>query len=264
MPVTGQSHRFTRAIAKLPSKSCVSGLRAEDRGAPDHALFQSQHAAYCHALKAAGVSVTLLDAEEPFPDSVFVEDTALCLPEGAVLLRPGAPSRAGEVYSMNHALRGAFDTVMELNEGSVDGGDILTTESEIILGLSERSTAEGGAALANLLAQWGHRLRIAETPEGVLHFKSDCAILDEETILATPRLAAVGVFQGYRVIETVEDEMAAANVIRVNDTVFLAEGYPRTADRLDKAGYALTILDISEAAKLDGGLSCMSLRFTIS
>ena len=261
MPRQGQSHRFTRAISRKPAASCVSGLRAEDRGAPDHAVFQAQHAAYVAALEGAGVSVTVLEADETFPDSVFVEDTALCLPEGAVALRPGTPSRLGEAAAMLPELEGAFAAVRHLPAGSVDGGDILTTETEVILGLSGRSSRAGGAALGRLLADWGQALRISETPAGVLHFKSDCAILDAETILATPRLAATGTFAGYRVIETAAAEDAAANAIRVNDRVFLAAGHPRTAEKLDAAGYALTVLDISEAAKLDGGLSCMSLRF---
>ncbi len=261
MPRAGQSHRFTRAISRKPARSCVDGIRAVDRGAPDHSLFQEQHAAYVAALETAGVSVTLLEPEEAFPDSVFVEDPALCLPEGAILLRPGAASRAGEATTMASALDNAFETVRHLEVGTIDGGDILTTETEVILGLSERSSHEGADALGRILADWGQSLRVADTPDGVLHFKSDCAILDAETILATPRLAASGAFSDYRVIETAAGEEATANAIRINDHIFLDDRFPQTADALDKAGYALVPLNISEAAKLDGGLSCMSLRF---
>src|SRR5690606_35565095 len=107
----------------------------------------------------------------------------------------------------------------------------------------------------------GYRVRRAETPAGVLHLKSDCATLGGNVVLATPRLAAAGCFDGYEVIETAAGEEAAANAVRINDRVFLAAGFPRTAERLEAAGYRLTILDLSEAAKLDGGLSCLSLRF---
>lgn len=262
MPRDGQSYRFSHAISRQPAASCTAGLRAVDVGAPDHALFLAQHAAYVAALEAAGVAVELLPALEAFPDSVFVEDTALCLPEGAVVLRPGADSRAGEAPAMIEALLRSFETVRSLADGgTVDGGDILTTETEVVIGLSERTTRAGAEALGRLIVDWGHGLRIAETPPGVLHFKSDCAILDAETILATPRLSASGCFAGYRMIETADGEDAAANAIRINDRLFVPAGHPKTAERLSMAGYEIVVLDISEAAKLDGGLSCMSLRF---
>ena len=262
MPKPGQSHRFNRAISRLPAKSCVDGLRIVDAGPPDYELFLEQHKSYIAALERAGVSVTLLPAEEQFPDSVFVEDTALCLPEGAVRLSPGAASRAGEAPAIEPALQEAFDVVTTLSGiGTVDGGDILTTETEIIVGLSERTSREGAEELQRIAADWGQTIRIAETPDGVLHFKSDCAILDGDTILATRRLANSGVFSNYKILHTPAGEEAAANTVRVNDVVFLAAGHPATADMLNKLGYELIVLDISEAAKLDGGLSCMSLRF---
>lgn len=261
MPIAGQSHRFARAIARQPAASCVDGLRASDKGAPDLNLFQAQHASYVSALIDAGVEVQNLPALEAFPDSVFVEDTTLCLPEGAVLLRPGAASRAGETPAIADAVAGLAPVIARLEgDGTVDGGDIMTTEREIIIGLSERSSHSGAEALARLVADWGHKLRIAETPPGVLHFKSDCAILDEETVLATRRLAETGVFGDYRVLITPDGEEAAANAIRVNDKVFLASGHPGAADMLVAAGYDVLLLDVSEATKLDGGLSCMSLR----
>ncbi len=258
----GLSCRFTRAIARRPASSIARGLRAVDRGDPDLALFEAQHAAYRAALEAAGVSVTLLPALDAFPDSVFVEDAALCFPGLAVALRPGAASRRGEAAVLRPALEAAFGTVVELPEAvSVDGGDVLVTDREVLVGLSARTDAAGAASLAETLAPHGYRVRRVATPAGVLHLKSDCATLGDDAVLATPRLAAAGCFPGYRVIETAEGEEAAANAIRVNDRVFLAAGHPRTAERLEAAGYALTILDLSEAAKLDGGLSCLSLRF---
>lgn len=264
MPCAGQSHRFTHAITRLPARSCTQGLRAVDAGAPDHGLFLRQHAAYIAALEAAGVAVSVLPALEQFPDSVFVEDAALCLPEGAIALCPGAPSRTGEAAAIATELEAVFGAVGRLPaQGTVDGGDILTTESEVIVGLSERTSQTGAEALGRLLADWGYRLRIAETPRGILHFKSDCAILDEETILCTQRLAASGVFDGYRVMQTAAGEQAAANAVRINGRLFLPAGYLGTVEILSNAGYDVVILDISEAAKLDGGLSCMSLRFSV-
>ncbi|SMF08359.1 dimethylargininase [Tistlia consotensis] len=258
----GLSCRFTRAITRRPAATIARGLRAIDLGDPDLTLFERQHAAYRAALEAAGVAVTLLPPLEAFPDSVFIEDAALCFPGLAVALKPGAPSRRGESAALLPDLEAAFGRVVGLPEtASIDGGDILTTDREVLVGLSARTDAAGIEALAAALAPFGYRVRRAETPAGVLHLKSDCATLGDDAVLATPRLAAAGCFAGYRVVETAGGEEAAANAIRVNDRVLLAAGFPRTAERLDKAGYALTVLDLSEAAKLDGGLSCLSLRF---
>ena len=264
MPGDETSFRFRRAIVRAPGECAVRGLRAEDRGDPDIAALRSQHADYVAALRAAGAEVVELPALEAFPDSVFIEDAALCLAEGAVLLRPGAASRLGEAAALAADLRASVERVVDLpGAGFVDGGDVLRTETEVLVGLSARTDRAGAEALGSVLKGWGWTLRVVETPDGVLHLKTDCALLDAETVLATPRLAASGCFKGYRVIETAPGEDAAANAVRFNDVVLLASGYPETAARLEAAGYALSVLDISEAAKLDGGLSCLSLRLPV-
>ena len=132
-----------------------------------------------------------------------------------------------------------------------------------MVGLSARTDRAGVNALRPLVADLGYTLRIVDTPPDILHFKTDSSLLDAETVLATPRLAATGCFKGYRVIETAEGEGAAANAIRFNDRVFLSAGHPRTAERLDKAGFAVVELPMSQAALLDGGLSCLSLRYSL-
>ncbi len=258
----GQSFRFTHAVTRAPADTATGGLRAVDTGAPDLALMRRHHADYVAALGAAGLTVVELPPLPAFPDAQFVEDTALCLPEGAVVLRPGAPSRLGEAAEIAPVLAGLYTTVATVAHGFIEGGDILVTETEILVGRSARTDAEGIAALRGIVAAWGHRLREVATPPGVLHFKTDCSLLDGETILATRRLAASGCFAGYRIIEVAEDEAAAANTVRVNDLVLMPEGFPRTAERLARAGYALREVGNSECARLDGGMSCLSLRFT--
>ena len=258
-----RSYRFSNAITRTPGDSVVDGLRAEERGAPDPARLRDQHAAYVAALTEAGAEVTELPPLEDHPDAVFVEDTALCLPALAVVLRPGAPSRRGEVASIAPALKAAYGEVLALDgPGTVDGGDILVTGREVLVGRSDRTDAEGIGALARLLAPRGEAVRGVETPRGVLHLKSDCAVLDEETVLATPRLAELSAFAGYRLLGTPAGEEPAANVVRVNEVVLAPAGFPRTAEMLARAGYEVRTLAIDEAAKLDGGLSCLSLRFT--
>lgn len=256
------SYTFTRAITRKPGKSVVQGLRAVDTGIPDLAQMLQDHAAYVAILKQAGAEVIELPPLEDFPDALFVEDTALCLPQGAVLMRPGAASRAGEVTQIAPILRAQYDTVVELlGPGHVEGGDILTTSREILVGLSERTDRAGVAELAAIVADWGHSLRIVETPPGVLHFKTDCSLLDARTILSTERLALSGCFAGYKVIHVPKGEEAAANLIRFNDFIIMPDGFPKTAQKLRDAGYDVRRINNSECAKLDGGMSCLSLRF---
>lgn len=258
-----KSFRFTHAITRLPGASITAGLRAVDTGAPDLALMRAHHADYVAALRSTGAEVIVLDPLEAYPDSVFVEDTALCLPEGAIVMRPGAPSRLGEAAEMAPQLEALYGQVARIGgPGHIEGGDILTTEREILVGRSARTDAEGIAELRGIVAGWGHALREVFTPPGVLHFKTDCSLLDAETILSTPRLDASGCFAGYRVIHTAEGEEACANTIRFNDLVLMPAGFPRTAERLAAAGYTVREIGNSECAKLDGGMSCLSLRFT--
>ena len=267
MPSPGQSCRFTHAILRRPAASIVDGLRAVDTGTPDVDLFRAQHAAYCDALLAEGVAITVLDPLEEFPDSVFVEDAALCLPEGAVPMRPGAPSRLGEAVLIEPALHAAFDVVVPLPElgdhghGRIEGGDVLVTDREILVGRSARTNGAGIEALRVAVSDWGYRVRELATPPEVLHFKTDCGLLDGETILTTRRLAEGGTFAGYRQIFVADGEEAAANAVRVNGAVLMPAGFQRTVDAVRAAGYRVVELPNSEAAKVDGGMSCLSLRF---
>lgn len=258
-----RSFRFTHAIVRRPAASATGGIRAIDTGAPDVALMLRHHEDYVATLRAEGAEVIELPDLPAYPDAQFVEDTALCLPEGAVIMRPGAASRLGEATEMAPTLSRLYQEVLTIKgPGTIEGGDILTTEREILVGSSARTDAAGIAELTKLVARWGYSVRELATPPGVLHFKTDCSLLDGETILATPRLAAAGGFAGYRVLNTAEGEEAAANSIRFNDAVIVPAGFPRTAETLAKAGYKVVEVGNSECAKLDGGMSCLSLRFS--
>lgn len=263
---TDASFRFTHAICRRPAASIVAGLRAVDTGTPDLGRMLDHHAAYVAALRSTGAQVTVLDALDAYPDSVFVEDTALCLPEGAVVMRPGAPSRLGEAAEMAPHLQALYTHLARIEgpDAFIEGGDILVTGREILVGRSARTNAAGIAALERIVRPWGHALREVATPPGVLHFKTDCSLLDRDTILSTPRLDASGCFAGYRVIHTAPGEEAAANAIRFNDLVLMADGFPATRAAVEAAGFRVVTIGNSECAKLDGGMSCLSLRFTPS
>ena len=256
------SYEFKHAITRKPSASIVDGLRAVDTGTPDLKRMRAAHDTYIAALRETGAKVIELPPLNDYPDSVFVEDVALCLPQGVILMRPGAPTRAGEVANMAPTLRKQYDDIREIKgPGFIEGGDILTTETEILVGLSDRTDQTGVNELAGLVRDWGYTVRTVVTPKGVLHFKTDCSLLDGKTILATQRLDASGCFSGYKVIHTAKGEEAAANTIRFNDLLLMPAGFPKTAKKLQDAGYNLREIDNTECAKLDGGMSCLSLRF---
>jgi dimethylargininase len=262
MSTTRSCYHFNSAIVRTPAVSVVRGLRTADRGAPDFRSLCAEHEAYITALQDVGLAITLLPALIDYPDSIFVEDPALVFNEGAIFLRPGAPSRQGETAEMAEILHSCFATVLELPQpGYVDGGDILVTPNLVFIGLSSRTNQIGAIALLQCLNTLGYQAEIVTPPPGVLHLKTACSLLDEETMLVTRSMMKSGVFKGFRLIIIPDEEEPAANAIRINDSVLLSSKYPRTLDLLDNANYAVIPVKTTEIEKLDAGLSCMSLRW---
>ena len=248
---------FDSALVRRPGESVVGGLRT-GADAPAYEGVLAEFEAYIAALETAGLAVEILDPLEAYPDSIFVEDPAFVLSEGAILLKPGACSRMGEAAEIAPALERRFARVLGLDEGFADGGDILILPDEILIGLSARTDKLGAKRFCELAAALGRKARIVETPSGVLHLKTACALVDENTIVATPALA--GLFEGFEVIETPDGEEKAANLLRLNDTILIGADYPRTAEML--SGRAEIVqLPVAEIRKIDAGLSCMSLRW---
>jgi dimethylargininase len=252
---------FTHAILRRPGHSVVDGLRAHGGPAPVFAEIAREHDGYARALAACGLDLTILDPLEDHPDALFVEDPALVFPEGAILLRPGAASRAAEAAQLRPALERHFTDVQPLAAGHADGGDVMVTPDAVMIGLSARTDAAGAVALAAALDRLGRRAMIVTPPAGALHLKTIASLIDEETILTTPAGAASGLFARYRQIVLDPAEAAAANALRINDTLLLAAHHPRIADQLAGLGYAVVVLDTTHVARIDAGLSCMSLRW---
>ncbi len=259
---TSPCHTFNAAIVRTPSSSVVHGLRGRNIGDPDYQGVVAEHRAYVRVLESLGMKVTVLPRLEKYPDSIFVEDPALVFRQGAILLRPGAPTRRGEAQAILPALHEHFEQVLELPDpGSVEGGDVLVTPGTVFIGLSKRTNKAGAEALIQCLGKLGLKGRPAQTPADTLHFKSDCSLLDQETILCTRRLDQSGVFNGFRTLIVPDGEEPAANALRINDHVLASANHLRTLEMLDKAGYALLSVKTTEIQKIDAGLSCMSLRW---
>ena len=240
----------------------VGGLRTDPNATISYDGVVAEHGAYVAALGEAGLAVDLLAPLEDYPDSVFVEDPALVFPEGAILLRPGAPSRAGERDDMRRALLRHFGHIDELTDGeNADGGDVLVTPEMVFIGLSQRTNTAGAAALCTHLRNLGRAARVVATPPGILHLKTACALLAQDTILATPAMAASGIFSDFRLILTPEGEEGAANALRLQDVVLVNDAWPRAIALLAHQGFSVRALALREIAKLDAGLSCMSLRW---
>jgi len=252
---------FDSALVRTPAPCVVDGLRVGDHAGPSYEGICAEHGAYVAALEQAGLAVEILPPLDAFPDAIFVEDPAFVVPEGAILLRPGAPTRLGEAGEIGPALHRRFECVLTLERGFADGGDILILPDEILIGLSARTDREGAERFVELAAELGRSARIVETPPGVLHLKTACALLDEETVFATRTLGDAGIFGGLELILAPDSEQKSANLLRLNDKVLIGADYSRTSELLAGRGYDLVPLEVEEIRRVDAGLSCMSLRW---
>lgn len=255
---------LTRAIVRSPSASFSEGLTTADLGAPDYELALAQHEIYCRALEASGLVLTNLPPEPAFPDATFVEDTAVIAGGSAILTRPGAPSREREVAAIRGAIERHFDRRFEIEApGTVDGGDVCEAGNRFFIGISHRTNRAGAEQLAALLGREGFSTTFVDIREvpGILHLKSGIAYLGEDRMLIIEGLAGHGAFAGLELVHAFSGEEYAANCVRVNGNLLVAAGYPKTEERLRALGYPLLTVEVSEFQKMDGGLSCLSLRF---
>ncbi|MCG8685885.1 MAG: arginine deiminase-related protein [Desulfobacterales bacterium] len=252
---------FKNAIVKRPCKNMVKGITEANLGTPDYSLACNQHGAYINALKSCGVSVTILEADESCPDSVFIEDTCLVTPHCAVITRPGADSRKGETLAVKTAMT-AFDLPIETIKapGSLDAGDVMMVGSHFYVGLSDRTNKEGFEQLETILNKYGMTAS-AVTLTSVLHLKTGISYLENNILLAWGEFLTKPELETFTIIEVPDQEAYAANSLWVNDKVIVPAGFNQTRDLIKEKGYETIEVDVSEFRKLDGGLSCLSLRF---
>lgn len=255
---------FTKAIVRIPGSNFDAGLTTADFGAPRLDLVLEQHQRYCQALVDCGLNLTTLGADLRFPDSTFVEDTAILTARGGVLTRPGAASREGEVEAIRDAVLEFFPAPLTIDApGTVDGGDICEAEGHFLIGLSHRTNEEGARQLACHLASFGYTSSMVDVRPmtTILHLKSGISFIGENTMVVMEEMAQNEQFRSFDLIRVSAEESYAANCVRVNDRVLLATGFPSLTAELRARGFNPLALEMSEFQKMDGGLSCLSLRF---
>jgi dimethylargininase len=233
-------------------------------GPPNLEQALEQHERYCAALESCGVELTRLAPEPCYSDSTFVEDAAVLAPRCAVITRPGAISRRGETKAVRKALGRFYKTFHEIEApGTVDGGDVCEAGERFFIGISERTNEEGARQLAGFLSSAGYTSTFIDVrgSAGLLHLKSGLAYLGDGWLVVDEALAGLKEFSDYRLLQVEPAEKYAANCVRINDHVLLASGYPKIEAALGGIGMNVVALDMSEFRKMDGGLSCLSLRF---
>lgn len=256
---------FSRAIVRLPARNFAEGLTTSSPGDADYGLALIQHQYYCDALDSLGLKLVRLPPDEQHPDSTFVEDTAVVTKRCAVIARPGAASRQGEVDAIRDALTTCYADLRTIEEpGTLDGGDVCQVDNHFFIGVSARTNHEGATQLAKFLKEFGYTstlVDIRELTPKLLHLKSGLAYLGNNRLVVDGALAPRAEFQGFEKIRLAGGEGYAANCLAFDNTVVVASGYPGFESQLQRLGYRTVALDMSEFQKMDGGLSCLSIRF---
>jgi len=255
------NNMFKRAIVRTPGKSMIYGLTTAGSGPPDYDLALLQHIEYVEALRNCGLEVLVLSADEQFPDSTFVEDVALLTGDCAIITNPGAPSRKGEIFGIKEILSEYYTDIIEIREpGTVEAGDIMMVGKHFYIGLSERTNENGAQQIIKYLEAYSMTGSMISL-EKVLHLKTGLAYLENNNIVACGEFLSKGEFNKFNILQIDEDESYAANCIWINNRVLIPKGYPKARRTIENAAYPVIELDVSEFRKLDGGLSCLSLRF---
>jgi dimethylargininase len=255
---------FSNAIVRKPGRNFSEGLTTGRLGIPSYQKALDQHLRYCEALELCGLRVTMLEPDLEHPDATFVEDTAVLTRHAAILTRPGAQSREGEVAGIREPLGRFFRTFHRIcAPGTLDGGDVCQAENHFFIGISGRTNEEGGQQLAGFLARDGYTSSFVDIRGriDVLHLKSGVAYIGNNHVVVNEDLSRHVQFRGYNIVRVSAEESYAANCLRINERVFVPAGFPGLENSLRQLGYAVLPLDMSEFEKMDGGLSCLSLRF---
>jgi dimethylargininase len=246
---------ITRAVSGSLARCELTHL---PRQSIDVEKARQQHAAYEAVLRNLGVGIVRVPLQDDMPDAVFVEDTAVVVDEGAVMTRPGAASRRGEVAGVAEALRPYRDLAWIVEPGTVDGGDVLRIGKRVYVGRTGRTNAAGIEQLSQLLRRWGYEVTGVEV-RGCLHLKSAATQVGRELALMNPVWVDKGVFRGVEFVEVDSREPNGANGLWVREQVVYPAGFPRTRERLEGRGVRVVTVDNRELAKAEGAMTCCSV-----
>ena len=249
---------YTRAIVRRPGRNFANGITTSNLGKPDFGKALEQHAAYCEALINCSVELTVLDADERYPDGCFVEDTAVVNSKVKVISRPGAATRRGEEEAIAGVLAGSGPIESIIAPGTMEGGDVLRAGNHYFIGISERTNTEGADQLSAILGKHGFSSSFVRVEAG-LHLKSDIAYLGNGNFISTPVFSHVANPANTIILDP--EEYYSANCLRVNDYLLIPKGFPKSKMKILDLGYNIIELDMSEFRKMDGGLTCLSLLF---
>ena len=251
---------FARAIVRRVPDTIIAGITTADLGKPDAEKAREQHSSYVAALEECGLAVTVLEADERYPDSVFVEDTAVVADRCAIIMNPGAAERRGEVDEVEMTLVDLYGNVERITDpGTVDGGDVLQVGDQFFVGLSRRTNREGAEQLSEILQRYGFSVSFVELSR-FLHLKTGVAHIGADDLVVVGELVEKDEFRKFDKIIVLPEEEYGANCIRINGRVLVAAGYDAAERGIVERGYEVIGLEMSEFRKLDGGLSCLSLR----
>lgn len=252
---------FTHAIVRRPCQEMVDGLTSAGLGKPDFKKALEQHSRYVEILRECGLQVEVLDGDSKYPDSTFVEDVALCTSECAVITNPGVPSRNGEKQGIKPVLHKFYKNLEEINfPGTLDAGDVMMVGTHFYIGISERTNSEGAEQLIRILMKYD--MTGSKVPlKAMLHLKTGLSYLEQNNLLISGEFVDNPEFERYSKIVVDNKEQYAANSLWINGNVLVPKGFPGTKKKIESAGYKTIEIDVSEFQKLDGGLSCLSLRF---
>jgi dimethylargininase len=231
-----------------------------ERSPIDYDLAVQQHEGYCALLRDCGIRIIELTVNSAYPDSTFIEDTAVVVDEIAVMAHMGAESRRGEVPGIESVLA-AYRKIDHIQHpATLEGGDVLLAGMKVFAGITPRTNEAGVSSLTAILEPFGYRV-IPVSVRDCLHLKSACTAIDDDTVLVNSHWVDLDPFKGFRVIIVPEDEPWAANTLRIEKTVCVHAGFTRTIEMLQLLGFQVKTVDISELQKAEAGMTCSSIIF---
>jgi len=251
---------FTKAIVRKPTHTFANGITEANLGKPDYKLALKQHEAYCDALAKCGLQVIVMESDPEFPDSCFIEDTAVITKDFGVIARPGNKKRLGEEVEVRKVLEPLLPLYSITDPGTLDGGDVMQVGNNFYIGLSNRTNLTGSRQLKEILEKYNYQVFVIPVCK-ILHFKTGINHIGENNLLIQKGICCLNELSNFNKIVVPDDELYAANCLRVNDYVLVPKGFPKTKSNVEKLGYKIIELELSEFQKMDGGLSCLSLRF---